>query len=799
MPNFYSRFLQSVDRWPDAVALEVQRRDCLERHTYMDVRHMADGVARWLGENGVPRGARCAILAANGPRWVAAFLGVVAVGAVAVPLDTAFTPSQVATVLRASGTTLLFTDPKYLADARRAIEGMPVRIVLLEKAESSAECNLETVFAAGGDDFAPTAVGDDELAAISYTSGTTCDPKGVMLTHGNLRAETEAVFDVIHLGPGDAIMGILPLFHVLALETNVLLPLAAGARVLFLETLNTTELVRALPSVNIFVCVPQFFYLIHERIWKEVEERGALARAAFRAMLALSRAGQRAGLNLGKVFFREVHRLIGPKRYLVTGGSRFDPQIGRDFEAMGFTMLQAYGLTETCGAATYTPPGAVNIASVGQPLPRTEVRIVNPRVADDGGPSIGEVAIRGPIVMKGYYERPDATAEALRDGWLYTGDLGYLDATGDLMLTGRDKDVIVLSSGKNVYPEEIEEHYLKHPFIKEICVLGLESPDQPSAERLHAVIVPKFDVLREKKIVNTGEALRFQLESLSAQLPPTKRILSYEISAEDLPRTTTRKLKRFEIERRVRNRSLASPGSTQGVEPVRELAEEDQRWLLLPDVQRAIKVIREPSKTQREIRPNDNLESRPGTGFHATSGTAGRAGARARSGGRGIGDGGGLHRPRTGRGGEGCCAECGSTADSLAGPVCLGGDPARRIADGRDSGRHAPAPAAGGFRLPRLPDSEPVPARLAGSAVHRGGELAQERAGDALPQPSELHRSDRGADPTGLGVVPRYVLRGDYRDFRPGAGAQAGPMGEDRAGRSGCEPGLGNEGSGVRP
>ena len=157
--------------------------------------------------------------------------------------------------------------------------------------------------------------------------------------------------------------------------------------------------------------------------------------------------------------------------------------------------------------------------------------------------------------MKGYYNRPEATAEVLRDGWLYTGDLAYTDARGNYFITGRAKDVIVLSSGKNIYPEEIESYYLRSPWIKELCVLGLETrkPGEPLSERLHGVIVPNFEVLREHRIVNIREVVRYDMESISATLPATKRILSYDIWQEDLPRTTTRKLRRNEIERKLRD------------------------------------------------------------------------------------------------------------------------------------------------------------------------------------------------------------------------------------------------------
>jgi long-chain acyl-CoA synthetase len=293
-------------------------------------------------------------------------------------------------------------------------------------------------------------------------------------------------------------------------------------------------------------------------------------------------------------------------RYLITGGSRFDQRIGRDLEDMGFNVLQAYGLTETSGGAFLTPPDDNVLGSVGNPLPGVEVQIASGDQGDESG--AGEILIRGPIVMKGYYNRPDATAEVLKDGWLHTGDLGYVDHRRNLFVTGRSKDVIVLSNGKNIYPEEIETHYQQSPFIKELCVMGLESrPGEPLAERLHAVIVPDFDVLRERKVVNAREVIRFDVEGLSAKLPNTKRILSYDIWQDALPRTTTRKLKRFEIRKRVLEKGPPSAdAATFSTE--RKFSDEDRQWLAGADVQKALAVIRQASKKTGEIHPDDNLE-----------------------------------------------------------------------------------------------------------------------------------------------------------------------------------------------
>ncbi len=622
--SFYDRFLQTVERWPENVAIEVQHSEvqpsadsktaAVERHTYSELRRQAESIGRWLEEQGLERGARCAILADNSARWVAAYLGTVAAGRIAVPFDTAFKPEQVATLLKDSGASVLFADAKHLAAAQRAAEGLRVRVVLLTREATHAGLpNLDDMLAAGCGGFVPAPQLLDDVAVLLYTSGTTSDPKGVMLTHDNLLAETEAVFELIEVHPTDAILGVLPLFHALAQMGNLLLPFAAGARVVYLETLNTTELMRALGEreITIFVCVPQFFYLIHERILKQVKERGAAAQVAFRALMSLSRLARSLGWNAGKLFFGRAHQALGKKmRYLVTGGSRFDAAVGRDLHALGFDILQGYGLTETSGAAFFTPLERNLIGSVGPVMKNVEARILDPQAEEDGaGPASGEILIRGRLVMKGYYNRPDATAACIQEGWLHTGDLGCLDDDGNLFITGRKKDVIVLSSGKNVYPEEVEAHYLKSEWIKELCVLGLEGrPGEPVAERLHAVIVPDFDLLRQRKVVNAGEVIRFDLDTLSSQLPSSKRILSYEIWQEELPRTTTRKIKRGLVRKRVSEGQAAGPASA-SKPAARSFSAADEAWLAEPDVASALAVIGKAAREPRDvIHPADNLE-----------------------------------------------------------------------------------------------------------------------------------------------------------------------------------------------
>jgi long-chain acyl-CoA synthetase len=616
---FYDRFTESVRRFPDLIAVELQREASavaagaapVESYTFTQLRAMAESVGNWLLQSGISRGSKCAFLAANHPWWTAAYLGVVASGNTAVPLDTAFHADQVRKLLLDSDAVLLFTDRQHLALSQDSIAGLPIQLVLIDGDGTPTDLpHLSAIFDAGPGDFRPVPVTNHDTSTILYTSGTTSDPKGVMLSHGNLEAEATSVFAVIDVGPKDAILGILPLFHALAQMANLLLPLSVGMRVVFIESLNTTELLRALQErdITVFCCVPQFFYLINDRIQREVEQKGSFVRSLFRAMLALSAFARRFHINLGKVFFKKVHHLLGARmRYLITGGSRFDPAIGRQFQNMGFTLLQAYGMTETSGGACVNPPNDVVMGSIGKPLPGNEMKIFDsvPSPEHDGA-AIGEVAVRGGIIMAGYYKRPDATAAMYRDGWLCTGDLGYCDSDGNFYITGRKKDVIVLSNGKNIYPEEIEAHYQQSPNIKEVCVLGLQSaPGEPFSERLHGVIVPDFENLRRMKIVNVGDMLRFEVEGLSAKLPSTKRILSYEIWQNDLPRTSTRKIKRFEVEQRVQR----GEGTQAAANAPRQLTPEEMEWMQQPAVNKALAIIQEASKLKKDTpHPTDNLE-----------------------------------------------------------------------------------------------------------------------------------------------------------------------------------------------
>jgi long-chain acyl-CoA synthetase len=602
MANFFELFHQATRRFPDRTAIEVIRPASTDTWTYAQLGADADLWAAWLVTQGVTPGDRCAILADNDARWIGAYFGVLRMGAVAVPLDTNYKTAQVRTVVDNCGAKVVFTTAKF----RDTVDGAAPNALRVDLYADAARRPAA----------APPPVAErapDDAAVLLYTSGTTSDPKGVILSHGNLEAERAAAFKIVPLDEHDAVLGVLPLFHALAQLANLLLPLIVGGRVVFLEQVSSTSLLAALQQkqITIFACVPQFFYLIHQRVTAEVNKRGAMSKRVFHTMLrANGWLRDTFRWNPGKRWFARVHHTLGTRmRVLITGGSKFDPVIGRQLFEMGFTLRNAYGLTECTGGATIMREGDGYNTSVGQPIDAVEIRIA-PRAesatpGDDDGPKDGEILLRGPIVMQGYFNRPDATAAVLKDGWFHTGDLGYLDAEGHLFITGRLKEIIVLSSGKNLYPEEIEGHYRQSPLIRTVHS-RFTKPGEPSAERLHAVIVPDEQVLQERGITNVRELVRFDVEGLSVSLPAHKRVLSYDVWFEPLPRTSTGKVKRHEVERLVRERvaAVAAEGAAHDARP---LSADEQTWLNDPDRSAAMAAISD-RLSRPAIRPDSNLE-----------------------------------------------------------------------------------------------------------------------------------------------------------------------------------------------
>nr|MBA3270302.1 AMP-binding protein [Acidobacteriota bacterium] len=585
--NLWQLFESTAARCPDRAAVEMQHADRVERWTYRELHAAAIARAAWLVAICVGAGERCAILADNAPEWCAAYFGVLGAGGVAVPIDTDLSPAQLAAIVDDASPRVLFVNDRLEAVAREVLEGR-TDVVL---------CNLSALVPLSI--FIPPSTPStlSSAAVILYTSGTTGDPKGVLLSHGNLIAERDGVLAVADVSESDRVLGVMPLFHAWGQLANVLLPLLVGARVVFLDAVVSTDLVRALSGhrITIFACGPRVVDLIHQRAMSEVAGPGLLKRSMVAAALALSFRLRRVGVNVGPTLFRKSHNAVGPQvRWFIVGGSKFDPGIGRDLYALGFTILQAYGLAETAGAATITSPADAPLDSVGRALPGHELKVM----PGTDGELNGEIAIAGPIVMQGYFNRADATTNVMLGDWFLTGDLGRLDAHGRLTIAGRKTEVVVLASGQNVYPEEIEAHYCKSQFVKEMCVLRSAGA---STERLLAVVVPDMDVMRARRIVNVGDLIRFEMESLAIGLPLHKRVFRYELSFEPLPRTTMGRLKRHEIVQRLQQKSRDATRAA--IHP----ATISFQWREDPDAIAAVAIIAARAKGA-VVLPDSNLE-----------------------------------------------------------------------------------------------------------------------------------------------------------------------------------------------
>lgn len=565
-PTFCQALISASDRRPQQVAMTLLGPAGPETTTFGLMLSQIRSLAHRLAVEGIEFGDRVAIFGENHPSWAIAYLGAIYRGAVVVPLDPSATAETLAVFLRDSETKLAFVSASSLEKFHAVCTqlGNPIRVIPLQPAagtNGSASFSdwISTVRPAGFDTSDPPAKAAD-MAVLIYTSGTTGAPKAVPLTHGNIYAEVDGIQEVLGITDKEVILSLLPLFHAYSQIVNLWLATVIGARVVYIGELNSEEIVRGLKEggVTTLTGVPRLWYLFHKKIFDGVRAQPRHIRWLFRSLLSFNGwLRDSLGANAGGLFFRTVHKGFGGRlRLAVSAGSSFDASVATDYHRLGFTILQGYGLTETSGAATVTRFEDNKVGSVGTPLNHVEVIIDEPN-----SEGIGEVLIRGDIVMAGYYRNPQANQEAFTsDGWFRSGDLGYFDSEGHLFIVGRKKDVIILPSGKNVYPEDVEAHYSRSPLVSEICVLGVPDEDNEfaQAEKLCGVIVPDFDYLKQQGIANTREAIRFDLDNLGRELPEYQRVRDYIVRAEALPRTATRKVRRFELLKQVQSLGFSS-------------------------------------------------------------------------------------------------------------------------------------------------------------------------------------------------------------------------------------------------
>ena len=580
--TFCQRVVAAASIRSDKVAMMVIGPDGTESITFGSMLAQIRSIAYRLNQERVAFGDRVALIGENHPNWAIAYLGIIYRGAVVTPMDPAATSQALGAFLKSSEAKLAFVSPASVEKFRAACEliGSNIPAVALRPLtqpdglagfEDWAETPAPREF-----NEAPPPARASDLALLMYTSGTTGVPKAVPLTHGNIYAESDKVEEVMRISDQEVVVSLLPLFHAYSQIVNLWLATTVGARVVYLTELSSAGIERGLreSGATVLVGVPRLWYLFHKKIWDGVQASSWPMRMMFRLMLAANGwLREWFGLNAGRWFFKPVHQSFGGKlRLAVSAGASFDEDVARDFHHLGFTILQGYGLTETAGAATVTRFEDNKIGSVGTPLNGIGVKIDQPN--EEG---VGEVLIRGPIVMSGYYQNPEANREAFTsDGWFRSGDLGRFDKQGHLYIVGRQKDVIKLPSGKNVFPEDVEAHYERSPFVSEVCVIGVrdESSQFKRAEKLRGVVVPNFEYLKAQHIGNAREWVVWELENLGRELPEYQRVHDFVLRAEPLPRTSTRKVKRFEVKTRLEELEQRN-GKKRETKPV-QFSEADQ-------------------------------------------------------------------------------------------------------------------------------------------------------------------------------------------------------------------------------
>lgn len=539
-------FDTSVKRFSTRVAMRIERGGKNEQYTFEDVKELTSRAAGFLAERGIKNGMRVILFSHNMPEWGLTYFGILKSGATAIPVDPASSIDEIVNFAKTGEASAIILSPKLFEENPDLIERLKAAKldVKVWTFDEVFEVQTETE-EAKRTALLPNKILSGSVASLIFTSGTTGAPKAVMLSHKNFVNMISMLSSVLEMDISDGVLSVLPMHHTFEFSAGFLTPFSNGTQITYLDELSSEELARAIENNHItgMVGVPALWEMLHRRIKTRLRERGDwFADLADNVIEFNAWLRDNTPFNLGPIVFFPIHQGMGGRmRYLISGGSALSQKVQKDLHGLGFTVLEGYGLTESAPVLTVSRPGNKLLkGSVGKPLPGVEVKINNP---DENG--VGEVFARGQNVMLGYFNNEEATEAILQDRWLKTGDLGKLDADGNLYIVGRSKDVIIDSNGKNIYPDEIEDLYGKSPFIKELSVVGL--PDADSGEKISALVIPDYehDIALSRGDVNKRVEENFR--EISAALPFFKRVKLIHLTPFELPRTATRKVRRAEV------------------------------------------------------------------------------------------------------------------------------------------------------------------------------------------------------------------------------------------------------------
>ena len=582
------RLQKASQKYSSEIAIHWKKEAEWVELTCGEFKRKVESLAQFLSEKDIKKGDRVAILSENRPEWPVIFFATVLVGGVSVPINPEANQKEIENILLDSKCKIIFVDDsKKFSFIKDAIS-------------VDSEVFKKALKRHGKPEYVK--VEEEDLASILYTSGTTDQPKGVMLTHKNLLSNAESAYKSGLITEKDSIVSILPLHHAYPLTVTMILPLVYGGRIVYPGSIRGEIILEAMQKTNpsVFVAVPQVLNSFYQKIDEKLKHIPFPFNVLFNFVInTFSKLRNKTGINLTRFLLGSLHKKFGKSlRFFASGGAKLDEDVAKGFFRLGFTILEGYGLTETSPILTMNPLEKPKIGSVGLSVPDVELKVINKDEKD-----IGEVIARGPNIMKGYYKRDDLTREAIKEEWFYTGDLGYFDKEGYLFLTGRSKDVIVLSSGLNINPEEIEEAYMKDAPVKEMCVLEVPSKKEgKKTQVLWAVVVPDLDFFKKYGEVNLKHVIKERFDNVTKTLPPYKRLMGFSITLEDLPHTLLGKVKRFEV------KDIYIPKIAEEEEPEKkELKKEDKELMDSFFGKKIISFLKKQTNI-KEITPSDSLE-----------------------------------------------------------------------------------------------------------------------------------------------------------------------------------------------
>ncbi len=546
-PTLPELFNITSDKFPERRCFSSYGPDLF--YTYKEAHAKIISVSNYLRKIGVKKGDKVAVTGKNSPEWSIAYLSVMFAGATVVPLDYQLHSDEITALLNFSEASILFVDEEKYDEI--ATSKSKINLISLAPEKKNYILNLDDPGDIPGD--FPS---QDDLAAILFTSGTTGNQKGVMLTHSNFVSDCFLAQGHMALTENDVFYALLPLHHSYSMLAVFIEAISVGAEIVFAKKLVVSQILKDLKigKVTMFLAIPMLFNKMLKALMNGIREKGIVIYGIIRFLMFISGIIKKTtGKNPGKKMFKGllVKLSLDTNRICICGGGPLPSSTFKMFNQLGIDFVQGYGLTETSPIIALNPATHYKEESVGAVTPMTQMKILDP---DESGS--GEILVKGPMVMQGYYKNKEATDEIFtEDGWLKTGDVGYLDDENFLYLTGRKKSLIVTEGGKNVFPEEIEDHFQLFDEIEQVLVRGYLIDDKMKTEEIEALIFPNEEFQKKRfekenlKYNDVNIKLEFDrvIEQVNRGLLPYKRISRLKVLNKEMEMTTTRKIKRFKV------------------------------------------------------------------------------------------------------------------------------------------------------------------------------------------------------------------------------------------------------------